>query len=254
MWQRDYLFLLAQLVSRDFKIRYRNMSLGVFWSLLNPLVLMAVLTFVFTRLFPGNPIRHFHVFVLAGLVPYSFFSLAWVSATRSLLDNPSLIKRVCLPREIVPIATILANGVHFLIQIGLLVLLVLLAGYGVNRYWLWLPVVLGLELVFVSGLALASSALDVYFRDVRYVVESATLILFWMVPIFYSFESIPRAYHTMYQLNPVAAVVLACRNVLMEAKAPPASLLVKLTLVSLIALALGWGVFARLKRRFADYL
>jgi ABC-type polysaccharide/polyol phosphate export permease len=254
MWRRDYTFLLAQLVSRDFKIRYRNMSLGIFWSLLNPLVMMGVLTFVFTRLFPGNPIRHFHVFVLTGLVPYSFFALAWVSATRSLLDNPNLIKRVCLPREIVPIATVLANGVHFLIQIGLMVLLALLAGYGVNRYWLWLPVVLGLELVFVSGISLASSALDVYFRDVRYVVESANLMLFWLVPIFYSFEAIPPAYHTLYQLNPIAAVVLACRNVVLEAKAPPSSLLAKLTLVSLAALALGACIFSRVKRRFADYL
>ena len=132
--------------------------------------------------------------------------------------------------------------------------LALAAGYGVNRYWLWLPVVLGLELVFVSGLSLASSALDVYFRDMRYVVDSANVLLFWLVPIFYPFEAIPPAYHTPYQLNPVAAVVLACRNVLLEAKAPPDSLLIKLALVSLAALALGWGVFSRLKRRFADYL
>jgi len=254
MRQRNYPFLLTQLVLRDFKIRYRNMSLGIFWSLLNPLVMMGVLTFVFTKLFPSTPVRHFHVFVLTGLVPYSFFALAWATATRSLLDNPNLIKRVCLPREIVPIATVLANGVHLLIQIALLLLLSVLAGYAVNPYWLWLPVVLGLEFVFVSGLSLASSALDVYFRDTRYVVESANLILFWLVPIFYSFESIPRAYHTLYQLNPIAAVVLACRNVLLETKAPPASLMSKLTLASLAALLLGWWVFSRLRRRFADYL
>jgi len=254
MWRRDYFFLMTQLVARDFKIRYRNMSLGIFWSLLNPLVMMAVLTFVFTKLFTASSIPHFHVFVLAGLVPYSFFALAWATATRALLDNSNLIKRVCLPREILPIATVLANGVHFLIQIGLLVVLALAAGYGVNRYWLWLPVVLGLELLFVIGLSLASSALDVYFRDARYVVESTNLLLFWMVPIFYSFDAIPPAYHTFYQLNPIAAVVLACRNVLLEAKAPPASLLTKLTFVSVAALVLGWGIFARLKRRFADYL
>jgi ABC-type polysaccharide/polyol phosphate export permease len=250
----DYSYLLAELVLRDFKIRYRNMSLGVFWSLLNPLVMMGVLTFVFTKVFASPAIPHFHVFVLTGLVPYSFFSLAWATGTRSLCENPSLVKRVCLPRQIIPIATVLANGVHFLIQIALLVTLALLAGYGVNRYWLWLPVVLGLELVFVGGLSLITSALDVYFRDVRYVVESANMLLFWMVPIFYSFAVIPPAYHTAYQLNPIAAVTLACRNVLLEAKAPPDSLLAKLTLVSLAALVLGLWVFGRLKRRFADYV
>lgn len=248
-----YSYLLVQLVLRDFRIRYRNMSLGIFWSLLNPLVMMGTLTFVFTKLFPSG-IPHFHVFALTGLVPYSFFALAWASATRSLLDNPNLVKRVCLPRQVIPIATVLANGVHFLIQIGLLLLLALLAGYEVNRCWLWLPVVWGLELVFVCGLSLISSALDVYFRDVRYVVESANTILFWVVPIFYSFAAIPPAYHTIYQLNPIAAVTLACRNVLLEAKAPPDALLSKLALVSLAALAAGFWIFGRLKRRFADYV
>jgi ABC-type polysaccharide/polyol phosphate export permease len=250
----DYSYLLTELVLRDFKIRYRNMSLGIFWSLLNPLVMMGVLTFIFTRVFQATSIPNFHVFVLTGLVPYSFFALAWATATRALLDNPSLVKRVCLPRQVIPIATVLANGVHFLIQIGLLLSLALVAGYGVNRHWLWLPVVLGLELVFVCGLSLISSALDVYFRDVRYVVESVNMLLFWMVPIFYSFAVIPPAYHTVYQLNPIAAVILACRNVLLEAKAPPATLLAKLALVSLTALAAGFWIFGRLKRRFADYL
>ncbi len=250
----DYSYLLVNLVARDFKIRYRNMSLGVFWSLLNPLVMMAVLTFIFTRIFPGAETRNFHVFVLAGLVPYNFFSLAWASATRSVLENPTLVKRVCLPREIIPVSTVLANGLHLLIQIALLLALALLAGYGVNGYWLWLPLIFGLELIFVCGLSLASSALDVYFRDMRYVVESLNMMLFWLVPIFYSFAVIPPAYHTIYQLNPIAAVTLACRNVLLEAKAPPESLMSKLTLVSLAALAAGFWIFGRLKRRFADYV
>lgn len=251
-WNHSY--LLAILVARDFKIRYRNMSLGVFWSLLNPLVLMGMLTFIFTRIYRSAATENFHVFVLAGLVPYNFFALAWASATRSLLENPALVKRVCLPREIIPVSTVLANGLHFLIQIGLLLALALLAGYRVNGHWVWLPAIFALELVFVCGLSLASSALDVYFRDVRYVVESLNMVLFWVVPIFYSLAIIPPAYHTIYQLNPIAAVTLACRNVLLEAKAPPVPLLFKLIAVSLAALAAGLVVFRRLKRRFADYL
>lgn len=249
----NYGFLLHNLVSRDFKVRYRNMSLGVFWSLINPLVMMGVLTFVFTKIF-ATSVPNFHVFVLTGLVPYSFFALAWGSATNSVLENAGLVKRVGVPREIIPISVVLANGVHFLIQTGLLLLIVLAGGYGVNRYWLWLPVVLGLELLFACGLSLISSALDVYFRDVRYVVESANTVLFWLVPIFYSFAIIPPAYHALYQYNPIAAVVMACRNVLLEAKAPPSSLLEKLVLVSLGFLVFGFWFFGRLKRRFADYL
>lgn len=247
-------FLLRSLIVRDFKIRYRNMSLGVFWSLLNPLVLMGVLTFVFTKIFPSPSIRNFGVFVLCGLVPFNFFAVAWVSGTTSLLNNAALVKRVRLPREIVPISVVLANGIHFLIQIALLVAFVLGAGYGVNANWLWLPFVFGMEIIFVCGLSLASSALDVFFRDVRYAVESANTVLFWLVPIFYSFAIIPEQYKTVYQFNPIAAVVMACRLILLENREPPFSLVWKLAFVSLLALAVGLGIFRRCKAKFADYL
>jgi ABC-type polysaccharide/polyol phosphate export permease len=143
---------------------------------------------------------------------------------------------------------------HFLIQIGLVLLMTLAAGYGVNKYWLWLPVLFGLEVVFVCGLSLVTSALDVYFRDVRYIVESSNTVLFWLVPIFYSFTMVPDEYRNLYQYNPIAAVVLASRIILMEQQMPPTALLLKLLAVSVGFLLIGILVFRLMKRRFADYL
>jgi lipopolysaccharide transport system permease protein len=254
MWHGDRLFLLENLIFKDFRIRYRNMSLGVLWSLLNPLVMMGTLTLVFTMVLPKSSIKSFPVFVLCGLVPYSFFTGAWISGTTSIVDSAGLVKRVPLPREIVPIAAVLSNCVHLVIQILLLLASVLAFSGGPNIYWLWLPLVWGLEILFVCGLALITSTMNVYVRDTRYIVESINTVLFWLVPIFYSFDAIPARYSNIYELNPVAALVLCLRHILLDVAAPPTSTLVKLTAVSVGTFALGLATFHKGKGAFYEHI
>jgi lipopolysaccharide transport system permease protein len=253
MWNGDSVFLLENLVLKDFRVRYRNMSLGVLWSLLNPIVMMGVLTFVFTKLFP-NSNQRFPVFVLCGLVPYNFFSIAWTSGTTSIVDSTHLVKRVPLPREIVPLAAVLSNCLHLLIQILLLLALVVTFGGGVNRYWLWLPLLWVLEIIFVCGLVFLTSTMNVYIRDTRYVVESVNSVLFWLVPIFYSFEFIPARYAEYYQLNPLAAMVLCLRSILLNHEAPHPTTLLKLAGVSCAVFMVGLLVFRNWKHTFYEHI
>jgi ABC-type polysaccharide/polyol phosphate export permease len=256
-WGGDYVFLFENLILKDFRIRYRNMSLGILWSLINPLVMMTVLALIFGRILPGGGDPHnqpFPVFILCGLVPFNFFVGALMSGSTSIVDNAGLIKRVPVPREVVPIAAVLSNCVHLLIQIALLLLLTVAFGLRPNRYWFWLPVIWALYVAFVCGLALGSSAINVYIRDTRYVLESFTTVLFWLVPIFYSFSIIPEQYKDIYQFNPVAALVLAMRKIIMEGLAPPTSLLLNLSIAACVAVVFGLLIFRRLKIRFYEHI
>ncbi len=253
-WRGDYLYLIENLVLKDFRIRYRNMSLGVLWSLLNPLVMMAVLTFVFTKVFPNPNIPHFPLFVLCGMVPYNFFTVAWLTGTTSIVDNTPLIKRVPVPREIVPITTVLACCIHLLVQIGLLLSIALLSGKGFNIHWLWLPFVWLLEILFVCGLAMVSASVNVFVRDTRYLVESINLVMFWLVPVFYSSDTIPERYLPIVDLNPVSALVISLRKILLFAQPPAPATLAKLMGVSIAAFIAGLLVFRRTKPRFYEHI
>jgi len=253
-WKGDYLYLLQNLVLKDFRIRYRNMSLGILWSLINPLVMMGVLTFVFEHIYGAGTPPDFPLFVLCGLVPFNFFTAAWLSGTTSIIVNSPLVKRVPVPREMVPIAAVISNCIHLGIQLALLLGMTLFFGLYPNRFWLWLLPLWVLYVAFVSGLSLISSAVSVFIRDTQYVVESFNVVLFWLVPIFYSFDSIPQQYKTVYQFNPVAALVLAMRNILLDHKSPPVTLIENMAIAAALTMGIGLVVFGRLKRGFYEYI
>ena len=254
MWRGDYLYLVQNLVVKDFKIRYRNMSLGVLWSLLNPLVMMAVYYFVFTKvpLFRST-LPNYPLFLMCGIVPFSFFTVAWSTGTTSIVDNAGLIKRVPVPREVVPIATVLSCCIHLLVQVALLLIIAVFT-QGLNRHWVWLPLVGALEILLVCGLALLFSAINVFIRDTRYLVESATWVLLFLVPIFWDSNKIPVEYRPLWAINPIAATVISLRKIVYEAQPPVGQTLWNLVVASLTVFAVGILVFRRLKPMFYEHI
>jgi ABC-type polysaccharide/polyol phosphate export permease len=253
-WKGDYLFVLENLVLKDFRIRYRNMSLGILWSLINPLVMMGVLTFVFGYIYGKEQPAYFPLFILCGQIPYLFFTASWLSGTQSVVANAPLVKRVPLPREIVPIAAVLSNCVHLAIQVALMLAMTFYFHLAPSWFWLWLLPLWALYITFVCGVSLLSSAVSVFVRDTQYVVESFNVVLFWLVPIFYSWEIIPAKYVIVYRFNPVAALAMAMRNILIDRQPPPATLVTNMVIAAALALSLGLIVFGKLKRRFYEYI
>jgi ABC-type polysaccharide/polyol phosphate export permease len=255
MWHGDYFYLIQNLVMKDFRIRYRNMSLGVLWSLLNPIVMMGVMTYVWVVIFKSE-IPKFPVFILCGMVPYNFFSIAWSGGTTSIVDSAGLIKRLPVPREVVPIATVLSCSIHLLVQLGLLLAIAIAFGVPITRQWFWLPVVWVLEIVFLCGLALLTAAVNVFVRDTRYVVESTNLVMMWLVPVFYPFSLIPPKYKEIYQLNPLATLVIVMRRIVYEGTPPngDTNTMWKLVLASFTVFFIGLLVFRRMKPMFYEHI
>ena len=251
---QDTAYIVWQLAVRDFKIRYRNMTLGVLWSFVNPLIYVFIFYFVFTKIFPNTTVHNFPLFILCALLPFNFFSLAWVAGTTSVFYNSSLVKRVVVMREVIPVSTVMAVSFHFLMQIVLLLAYAVSCGARVSSAWLWIPIIIFLLFVAACGLALLFSALDVYVRDTRYVVESGSLILFWVTPIFYSRQMVPARYQSLFDLNPAASAATGLRAILLDNAVPSSGLMGSLAVSSAIMLGVGAIVFHELKNRFAEHL
>lgn len=253
-WTGDYGFLLSCLVIKDFKIRYRGMSLGVFWSLLNPLVMMGILTLVFHKLFPNPSIPRFAVYVLCGIVPYNFFTQAMLTGATSLTDNAGLMRRVPVPRTVFPVAGVLSVLTHFVIQIVLMVSVVLILGIAPNPMWSWLIVVWLLLIALMCGVSLMTSALNLFIRDTRYLIESANLIFFWLTPIFYDDRIVAEGFQTLYNLSPITIVVKMHRQILLGASAPTWKQLWVLGVEAAILVIAGWVLFKRMEKDFYNRL
>lgn len=254
IWQHRY--ALRNLVLKDFRIRYRNMSLGVLWSVLNPLVLLGMLVLIFTFIFARGTEKYFPVFVLLGLVAYNFLSLCLPVATGCVMENSQLIKKVIFPRHILPISVVMSQAIHVVIQFGLVAVFILVFRVPLGWTCLWVPVILFIELLFVLGAGMLCAALNVYFKDIRYIVESTLTVMFWLSPVFYSLQRVhdtfPRWLYAIYIMNPLAGCIDALRKTILYNADPDWFSMGTATAVSLVTLFLGFWVFGRMQRIFAD--
>jgi ABC-type polysaccharide/polyol phosphate export permease len=252
--------LLATLISRELKARYRGSALGFLWSLANPLLLLAVYTFVFSIIFearvPG--IEPYALFIVCGLFPWIWLATSTLEGAMSLIANSGLIRKAVFPAELLPMTVVLSNFVHLLFAMPI-VAVAIFAGWLLEfqvggSSALLLPAVLLLHLPLVAGLALGAAALTVHFKDVRDILSNLLTLLFFLTPILYSIESV-RPYPVVWwvvRLNPFTPFILAYQQVLFWGRVPEPDLWLQMGLVSLFAWAAGAGLFERLRETLVE--
>jgi len=257
-----YRELIHNLVVRDLKVRYKNSALGVLWSLLNPLAMMAVFTVVFTFMLPNNTIPDFPVFVLCGILPWNFFRDSVMGGIASIVGNSSLIKKVYFPREVLPLSLVLSNLVNFLLALVVLFAMMFAFRVRLTGWALLLPVVILTQLLFTTGLGLMFSAANVFYRDTAMIMEVVMLAWFFLTPVFYPIEILPlhrlvlgldlNVRRLSYILNPMASLIATYRVILYHGAPPALDFFLRTLLTSVLTLALGYAVFVRYSTTFAE--
>jgi homopolymeric O-antigen transport system permease protein len=249
----EYRELLYFLVWRDIKLRYKQTALGATWAIIQPFLTMVVFSLFFGKLgkmsSDGIP---YPIFSFAALVPWTFFANGLNQASNSLVGSSNLIKKVYFPRLAVPIATVLSSVVDF--ALSFVVLLGMMIYYHIvpTVNVVWLPLFLLLTLITSLGVSLWLSALNVEFRDVRYVVPF--IVQFWLfaTPIAYSSKLLPEPWRTLYGINPMVGVVEGFRWALLGTNTRPGPMIAVSSLVALLLLIGGAYYFRRMERTFAD--
>lgn len=258
--------LTLNLVLRELRGRYKRSALGWTWSLLNPLSTVLVFSVVFAFFLNINPptghpsgLHNFAMFLLCGLLPFNYLSNGMNGALDSLLSNSNLIRKVYFPREVLVISTIGALLVTMLVELSVLCIILLLLG---NMVLPWIPMLLvlvAIQTVFVLGIGLMLSVLNVYFRDVKHFIGISLQALFYSAPIVYPIKFVEDAATRtsfpllrVYTLNPLVRFVDAYRAVLYDLRFPALSDVVYISLWAVAMLALGLFVFHRLDRRLAE--
>lgn len=249
----EYRELLYFLIWRDIKVRYKQTALGAAWAIIQPLMTMFVFSVFFGGLakIPSDGIPY-PIFAFVALVPWTFFANGLNQASNSLVGSAHLITKVYFPRLIVPLASVLSSIVDFLI--GFVVLIGMMFFYGIvpTVNALWLPLFLLLALVTALGVGLWLSALNVKYRDVRYLLGFVTQIWMFATPIAYPSSMLPEPWRTVYGLNPMAGVVEGFRWALLGSNGAPGPIIAVSATAASVILVTGAFYFRRMEKTFAD--
>lgn len=274
VWQQitellKYSELLKLLTIKDVKLRYKGSFLGFLWSLINPLLMMGVYYIVFILLLPVpvqencneefdalcKTYKHYAPFILIGVLAWNFTAGSIISGMNSILGNASIEKKVYFPREILPISSVLAQLVNFLLALVPLFLIILISGLALNQYVLLLPVILISHALFLAGLSMILSIAALYFRDLIVIMEVILQAWFFLSPVIYSMNQVFKgSANLVYWLNPMASYIESYRTILFFGYPPGLDFTIRTCFTGVITFVIGYVLFMWKRKRIGEFL
>ena len=248
-----YKELLLNIAMREIKVRYKQSVLGIFWSILQPLSMMIIFTIVFSRFakIPSDGIPY-PLFSYTALLPWTFFATSLSFAIPSLVSNANLLTKIYFPREIFPIASILAASVDFFIAAIIFFVILIVYKVALTFNALYIVPILLIQVLLTLAVSLFASAVNVYYRDIKYALPFFVQVWMYLCPIIYPVSSVPDRFRSLYMLNPMAPIINGYRQVLLIGTAPDFYYLGISAFVALITLYLSYKYFKMVEMSFAD--
>jgi ABC-type polysaccharide/polyol phosphate export permease len=245
--------LIVELVKREVKLRYRGTWLGFFWSLLNPLIMTVVYTIVFLYVFRSS-IPNFSVYLFCALLPWNWFSESVSSGTECFVSRPGFVRDAIFPIAILPVTTIASSMMNYVFSLP--ILLIALLAFGVPFSWslLTLPIIMAVQFLFTLGIIFILGTFNVFFRDLRYIVQNLVMALFFLTPIFYDISNIPASFQLFFKFNPMEHIINDYRSIFYYNTWPDWGDTGIVVAISLVLIVLGVWAFETHRESFAEYL
>ena len=249
----NYRELLKTSVKKEVRSKYKNSFLGVVWSFLNPLLQIVVYAIIFSLILK-NKQENYAIFLCCGIIPWTFFSSAINKSAFTIIENGNIIKKVYFPREIIPISVVIAEAINFLISTIIILGFVIIGGIGITKYLLFYPIILITQYVVIISIAFVVSSICVYFRDLQHFIGIILQLLFYATPIIYSQDNIPSEYQWILKINPMTYIINAYRDIFYYQKAFEILPLIILLFIGIVTSYVGYKIFYKLQKGFAEQL
>ncbi len=248
----NYREMIVSLVRKDLRGRYKGSVLGFLWTFVNPLLQLIVYSIVFSIIVKMG-IDNFSMFLFVALVPWIFFSSCITSGSTVILQQQDLVKKIFFPREVLPVAYVTSSFINMLFSFIVIFVAIIVTNHGMNpAALLFLPLIMLIEYILALGFSFVASAITVYFRDLEHILNNLSMAWMYLTPILYTQEMVPEQYKPLFNLNPMTPIIIAYRDILFYKRIPSLNTLIGASITGVVSLILGFILFNKLKKGFAE--